>query len=78
MDLKNLNHNALVKLWLSSQGDMTLIPSDKKRIVDKELCNKCWTELVRRADLKQNKKKDCKQIRGANLLLRKIKLWENN
>ena len=78
MNLKNLNHNKLVDLWLTSQGDMTLIPGDKKRNTDKKLCNNCWSELIRRANMKQNKKKNNSQIKGANLLLRKIKLWENN
>ena len=51
MNLKKLTHKELVNLWISSQGDMTLIPGDKKRVVNEKLVRDCFYELLQRSPI---------------------------
>ncbi len=46
--MKNLTHKELVKLWTSSQGDLT-VPPHKRNNPNKELTRKCFTELLNRS-----------------------------
>ena len=58
MDLKKLTHKELVNLWVSAQGDVTVPPnSDVDRGGDKELVNRCFTELCNRAVVRHPKEK---------------------
>jgi hypothetical protein len=51
MDLTQLTHKELVDLFLSSQGDVTLVPGDSRRVIDRKLVTRCFSELLRRSSL---------------------------
>tara|TARA_Y100001963_G_C6580652_1_gene353239 strand:+ start:358 stop:546 length:189 start_codon:yes stop_codon:yes gene_type:complete len=46
--MKNMTHKELVNTWIKAQGDMTLVPGDPRRVVDKETSRNAFTELLRR------------------------------
>ena len=50
-NLKNLNHKELVNLWVTSQGDLSVLPHLRKG-GNKELTNKCFCELLSRSKCK--------------------------
>jgi len=56
MELSKLPYKELVALFVSGQGDMTLVVDNPKRVTDKKLVKECWSELLRRQSIMQMKK----------------------
>tara|TARA_B100000809_G_C14856941_1_gene430453 strand:- start:125 stop:307 length:183 start_codon:yes stop_codon:yes gene_type:complete len=48
MVISKLSDKQLVQLFIFGQGDMTLVPGDPKRVTNKKLVRKCWSELLKR------------------------------
>ena len=46
--LTNLTHSALVDLWVSTQGDLT-VPPHKRDNPNRDLTKRCFVELLRRS-----------------------------
>jgi len=57
MEISKLPYKELVSLFKSGQGDMTLVPDNPKRVTDKELVKKCFSELLRRQSIMQMERK---------------------
>ena len=57
MNYKKLEYKELVSLFVSGQGDMTLVVDHPKRVTNKELVKDCWSELLRRQSIMQMKGK---------------------
>ena len=56
MEISKLPYKELVALFVSGQGDMTLVVDNPKRVTDKKLVKECWSELLRRQSRMQMKK----------------------
>ena len=48
MNLKELNRQQLLNLWLTTQGDLS-VPPHKRNNPNKELTKRCFVELLRRS-----------------------------
>ena len=48
MNLKDLNRQQLLNLWLTTQGDLS-VPPHKRTNKNKELTKRCFLELLRRS-----------------------------
>ena len=49
--LSKLTHSELIRMYLGAQGDMTLVPGDARRTINKELAKEGFIELVRRQSI---------------------------
>ena len=52
--LTNLTHSALVDLWVSTQGDLT-VPPHKRDNPNRDLTKRCFVELLRRSPVCKTK-----------------------
>jgi len=48
MNLKDLNRQQLLSLWLTTQGDLS-VPPHKRDNPNRELTKRCFVELLRRS-----------------------------
>ena len=54
MNLKNLNREQLVNLWLTTQGDLS-VPPHMRDNPNRDLTKRCFLELLRRSPVCKTK-----------------------